>query len=112
MTVNLRKILVHHGFGDGRSQEGHGIRIRDQVRFPTAPDVKAMMAENYAEGGTYFQLVFGVSKAHRRVPVLEGEWGRQACQITGSAAATAQARRCRSVGPQGGTPVAPEPLAR
>jgi hypothetical protein len=49
----------------------YGIRIRDQVRYPTAPDVKAMMAENYAEGGSHFQLVFDVSKAHRRVPVLE-----------------------------------------
>ena len=48
----------------------YGIRIRDQVRFPTAPDVKAMTAENFAEGGSHFQLVFDVSKAHRRVPVL------------------------------------------
>ena len=44
----------------------HGIRIRDQVRFPTAPDVKAMMAENYAEGGTHFQLGKGVPGASIR----------------------------------------------
>ena len=50
------------------------IRIRDQVRFPTAPDIKALMAETHDEGGTHFQLLFDVSKAHRRITVLEEEW--------------------------------------
>jgi hypothetical protein len=71
----------------------YGIRIRDQVRFPTAPDIKCVLAELHDEGVPVFSLVFDVSKAHRRVPVLEEEWGRQACQVRGSAAATAQAKR-------------------
>ena len=71
----------------------YGIRIRDQVRFPTAPDVKAVLAETAEEGGPHFLLVYDVKKAHRRVPVLPEEWGRQACQIRGSAAATLQAKR-------------------
>ena len=27
-----------------------GIRVRDQVQFPTAPDIKAVLAELYEEG--------------------------------------------------------------
>ena len=55
-----------------------------------------MMAEVYDEGGSHFMLVFDISKAHRRVPVLEEEWGRQACQVKGSAATTSQMRRAKS----------------
>ena len=40
----------------------------------------------------HFALLFNVSKAHRRVAVLECEWGRQACQEEGGAA-----RRKRAV---------------
>ena len=74
----------------------HGIRIRDQVRFPTAADIKAVLAEMAEEGGTHFMLVYDVKKAHRRVPVLPSEWGRQACQVKGSAAATLQAKRSKA----------------
>ena len=38
-------------------------------------------------------LDFDVDKAHRRCPVPETEWGRQACQVKGSAAATVQLKR-------------------
>ena len=71
------------------------IKIRDQIRFPTAPDIKVVLAEMYRESGSHFMIMFDVSKAHRRVPVLEEEWGRQACQVKGSAATKAQARRAR-----------------
>ena len=74
----------------------YGIKIRDQVQCPTAGDIKAVLSELHAEGGSFFQLLFDVSKAHRRVPVEESEWGRPACQVKGSAATTAQARRSRS----------------
>ena len=60
------------------------------------PGIKAMMAENYYEGGTHSHLLFDVRKAQGRVLVLEDEWGRQACRVKGSAAATAQARRSRT----------------
>ena len=38
-------------------------------------------------------LLFDVRKAHRRVPVIPEEWGRQACQVSGTAAAKAQKLR-------------------
>jgi hypothetical protein len=55
-----------------------GIRIRDEVRSPTACDIKAVLAEVAEEGGVHWSLLFDVSKAHRRIPVLEEEWCRQA----------------------------------
>ena len=67
-----------------------GIRVRDQVRYPTASDGRAILEECAEEGGPHFSLHYDVSKAHRRVPVLRCEWGRQACQVSGSAAAAAQ----------------------
>ena len=70
-----------------------GIKIRDQVRFPTAPDVKAVLAELAEEGGSYLMLLYDIKKAHRRIPVRRQDWGRQACQVRGSAAASAQCRR-------------------
>ena len=57
-------------------------------------------------------LAFDVSKAHRRIPVLEEEWGRQACQVRGSAAATAQAHRARETGSSSGPDRKPPPLRR
>ena len=35
----------------------YGIRTRDQVWFPTAPDIKAKLSECHEEGGTFFSLV-------------------------------------------------------
>ena len=73
-----------------------GIRTRDQVRSPTACDIKTVLAELAEEGGVHWSLLFDVSKAHRRIPVLEEEWGRQACQIRGMAAATAGLKRAQT----------------
>lgn len=70
-----------------------GVKIRDQIRFPTAPDLKAVIAELAEAGGSYVMLMYDIKKAHRRIPVLRSEWGRQACQIKGSAACSAQLRR-------------------
>ena len=68
----------------------YGVQVRDQVKFPSAPDIKAVLAEMHEEGGASVPLLFDVSKADRRVLVLPEEWGRQACQVSGSAAAKAQ----------------------
>jgi hypothetical protein len=90
-----------------------GIRIRDQVRFPTACDIKAVLAELAEEGGVHWSLLFDVSKAHRRIPVLEEEWGRQACQIRGMAAATAGIKRAQTAFRPGvGHPRRATPLRR
>ena len=65
-----------------------GIKVRDQIRLPTSADIKAMTAEAASEGTQHFCLVYDVRKAHRRVPVLRTDWGLQACQLDGTAAAT------------------------
>ena len=67
-----------------------GIRVRDQVRFPTAADGRALLEELAEEGSPHFSLHYDIAKAHRQIAVLLEEWGRQACQITISAANTAQ----------------------
>ena len=66
------------------------IRVRDQVKCPAAGDAKAVLRELHREGGSHTCIVYDISKAHRRVPVAESEWGRQACQLKGSAAAAAR----------------------
>ena len=68
-----------------------GIRVRDQVRYPSASDAKAALAEMGEEGGPHYSLGIDFSKAHRRCPTLREEWGRQACQVKGSAATAAKA---------------------
>ena len=70
-----------------------GIRIRDQVRYPIAADLKVVLAEMAEHGGSYFSLLYDIKKAHRRIPVRRQDWGRQACQVRGAAAASAQAKR-------------------
>ena len=40
-------------------------------------------------------LVYDVKKAHRIILVLRSEWGRQACQVRGSAASTKQLKKTR-----------------
>ena len=67
-----------------------GIRVRDQIKYPIAADGKELMSEMADEGGPHFSVQVDFSKAHRQVAVLEEEWGRQACQIDGSAAKTAK----------------------
>ena len=69
------------------------IRVRDQVKCPAAGDAKAVLRELHREGPTHICLVYDISKAHRRIPVLESEWGRQACQVRGSAASALKARK-------------------
>ena len=66
-----------------------GIRVRDQVRYPTCADGRCVLESCAEEGGPHFSLHYDVCKAHRRCPVLRSEWGRQACQISGSAAVAA-----------------------
>ena len=62
------------------------VRVRDQVRCPTVPDLQAMLYEASQEQGTHFFLLFDIRKAHRVVPVVETAWGLQACRIDGDVA--------------------------
>ena len=63
------------------------------MKFPAAGDAKAVLREVHREGGSHVCLVYDISKAHRRVPVVEEDWGRQACQIRGTAASAWKMRK-------------------
>merc|ERR1712127_924100 len=63
-----------------------GIRVRDQVKCPTSADGKATLSECAEEGGPHFSVHVDFLGAHRQVGVLQEDWGRQACQISGTAA--------------------------
>ena len=52
-----------------------GIRVRDQVKYPTLADAKGVIAKAADEGGPHFSLKYDILKAHRRVAVEKSEWG-------------------------------------
>ncbi|MCP3861013.1 MAG: hypothetical protein GY704_15280, partial [Phycisphaeraceae bacterium] len=57
-----------------------GIRVRDQEAAPTHADLTAVLNHEASRGSSaMFGLVFDVSKAHRRIGVIERDWGLQAC---------------------------------
>jgi len=59
------------------------IRVPDHERPPLAADVITAMDRELEDGiaGDFFSLVFDASKAHRRIPILESDWGLLACQL-------------------------------
>ena len=52
----------------------------------------AVVSELAETGKSYIMLMYDIKKAHRRIPVLQEEWGRQACQVRGSAVSSALTR--------------------
>ena len=66
-----------------------GIRVRDRDRYSTASDTKVVAGAMADEGGPHFSIEYDVLMAHCQVPALREDWGRQACQVKGSAASTA-----------------------
>ena len=66
------------------------IRVRDQVRFPTAADGKVVLTECADEGGPYMSIHFDFSGAQRLCGVVEEGQGKKACQIFGIAASSAK----------------------
>ena len=58
------------------------IRVIDQEVTPGADDAGAIM-ETEAERKTtsMIALIWDVSKAHRRIPVAESDWGMQSCSL-------------------------------
>ena len=49
------------------------------------------MEECAEDKTTHFSVHYEAARAHRRVPVFRAEWGRQACQVRGTAAMAALA---------------------
>ena len=76
------KVRVVH---DGTHGVGvnNRIRVMDQVKSPTAGEIRALMREKYGRrfGLRQLLLMGDVSKAHRRVKVREQDWGYQACRL-------------------------------
>ena len=50
------------------------------ICFPKAPDFKVVLVELADDKGSHVILMYDINKAHRWIPVLQSEWGRQACQ--------------------------------
>ena len=77
------KIRVVH---DGTHGVGinNRIKVRDQVRSPTAGEIISLMREKYEQnaGVKQFILMGDVSKAHRRIKVRKQDWGYQACRLS------------------------------
>ena len=60
----------------------HLIKVQDHELCPSAADVSgALSMDGLAGPATYLALKSDVSKAHRRIPVCEEDWGLQACAI-------------------------------
>ena len=62
------------------------IRVRDQLRNPTAGDLRTLLR---LMPGAFFALTGDVKRAHRLVKVSEQDWGLQACR-TGEQASMAR----------------------
>ena len=67
-----------------------GIRVLDQVKYPTSAEGKVILSECTEEGGPHFSVHIDFSGAHRQVGALREDWGRQACQVNGTAAEASQ----------------------
>ena len=68
----------------------------DQLRCPTAADIKAWLSEQAREGGPHFGPMYDVAQAHRQIPVFLSDWERLPCQLEGTAAETARLARAES----------------
>ena len=59
------------------------IRVRDRMRFPVVGDIQSVLHEASAERCGHFMILYDIRKAHRTIPVREGDWGYQACRVDG-----------------------------
>lgn len=62
-------------------QVNHRIKVQDAELCPTALDVQAAVRGDEALRPPILAMVADVSKAHRRIPVCERDWGFMACAI-------------------------------
>ena len=82
VVVEKDKFRVVHD-GTHGVKVNQRIRVQDQVKTPTAGELRALMKERYMDtkGTKQFVLVGDVSKAHRRVKIRQEDWGLQACRL-------------------------------
>ena len=63
---------------------------KSSVRWYSVEGRRELLNHTLVEaGGSHLMLLYDIKKAHRRIPVLQEEWGRQACQVRGSAVSSA-----------------------
>jgi len=74
------KIRVVHDGSNG-IEVNHKIRPKGQVRSPGAGEIRCLMRERLEAGKRTFTLLGDASKAHRRIKILERDWGFQACRV-------------------------------
>ena len=75
------KIRVVHD-GSNRVHVNRKIRVLDQIRCPSAGELRTILQEKLSAGTRVFSLQGDISKAHRRIKVRESDWGFQACQLS------------------------------
>ena len=74
------KLRVIHDASHG-VHINHRIRVRDQLHFPGAGDLRQLLGELQDRGQRVFALLGDVSQAHRQIKVVERDWGLQACRL-------------------------------
>ena len=74
------KIRVVHDGSNG-VHVNHRIRLLDQVRSPSAGELRIILKKAATEDSKMFVLAGDVSKAHRRIKVRRKDWGFQACRL-------------------------------
>jgi len=80
VVVEPGKIRVVHDASNG-VEVNQRIRIRDQVRYPGAGELRYLIRERRERNIGTFALLGDASKAHRRIKVLPADWGFQACRL-------------------------------
>ena len=76
----ITKVRVVHDATHGVALN-HRIKVRDQVRYPSAGEVKTILEERRARGQKGFAILADASKAHRRVLVHPRDWGLLGCRV-------------------------------
>ena len=77
------KLRILHDASNG-TRVNHRIRCRDRQRMPTLKEKRVILNEYRQAKAFAFSLLADASKAHRRIKILESEWGYQACRISGN----------------------------
>ena len=76
----VTKIRVVHDATHG-VKLNHHIRVLDQLRFPSAGEIKCLMEERRRKKLGGFMILADASKAHRRILVQERAWGLLGCRV-------------------------------
>ena len=68
------KVRVVHDGSHG-IHVNHRIKIRDQVRFPGAGEMAALLEQRKQQGKKGLAIIGDTRKAHRRIMIRRQDWG-------------------------------------